>query len=120
MAIVYLSCAWVAGILLGSEYNPPLASLFFGLLPLPLLLIFRQHKKPVILGSLCLVTLLGGAIYFQASVPSVNEDSLQFYNDQGIVEVKGIVAQDPDVGDKTTNLHLSAREIKASEEWRQV
>jgi competence protein ComEC len=120
MAIVYLSCAWVAGIFMGPRFNPPLAFLFFGLLPLPLLLIFRQHKKPIILSSLCLVTLLGGAIYFQASRPSVNEDSLQFYNNQGIVEVKGIVAQDPDVGDKTTNLHLSAREIKTSEEWRQV
>jgi competence protein ComEC len=120
MAIVYLSCAWVAGILLGSRFNPPLASLFFGLLPLPLLLIFRQHKKPIILSSLCLVTLVGGAIYFQTSLPTVNENYLQFYNDQGIVELKGIVAQDPDVGDKTTNLHLSAQEIKVSEEWRQV
>ncbi len=120
MAIVYLSCAWVAGILLGSKFNPPLAFLFFGLLPLPLLLIFRRHKKPIILSSLCLATLLGGAICFQASVPSVNGNSLQFYNDQGIVEVKGVVAQDPDVGDKTTDLYLSAREIKAVEEWRQV
>ena len=120
MSIVYLSCAWVAGIFMGSKFNPPLAFLFFGLLPLPLLLIFRQHKKLIILSSLCLVTLLGSAIYFQASRPTVNENSLQFYNDQGIVEVKGIVAQDPDVGDKTTHLHLSAREIKASEEWRQV
>jgi competence protein ComEC len=120
MAIVYLSCAWVAGIFIGSSFNPPLALLFFGLLPLPLLLIFRQHKKPIILSSLCLVTVLGGAIYFQTSRPAVNENSLQFYNNEGIVEVKGIVAQDPDVGDKTTNLRFSAREINISEEWRQV
>jgi competence protein ComEC len=120
VAIVYLSCAWVAGILLGSKFNLPLACLFFGLLPLPLLLIFHQHKKPVILSSLCLVVLLGGAIYFQARLPAVSEDSLQFYNDQGIVEVKGVVAQDPDVGDKATSLSLSAQEIKTAEEWRQV
>ena len=120
MTIVYLSCAWVVGIFVGSRFSPPLASLFFGLLPLPLLFVLRQHKKSIILSSLCLTTLLSGAIYFQSSVPSVNEDYLQFYNNQGIVEVKGIVAQDPDVGDKSTRLYLSARGIKTPEEWRQV
>ena len=53
MSLIYLSCAWVAGIFLGSEFSLPLAFVFIGLTPLPLLFFVRQHKKLIILTSRC-------------------------------------------------------------------
>ncbi|MFC1966910.1 DNA internalization-related competence protein ComEC/Rec2, partial [Chloroflexota bacterium] len=35
-------------------------------------------------------------------------------------EIKGLVDRDPELRDKTTHLHLSAREIRLDEEWREV
>jgi len=110
----------VAGIFLGLRFNLPLALILTGLIPLSLLFFFRQHRKLIILASLCLLVLFGGASYFQSSLPTVNENSLQFYNDQGIVDVKGTVNADPEVRAKSTHLRLSAKEIKLDKGWQEV
>jgi len=109
----------VAGIFLGSKFNLPLALVFAGLIPLPLLF-FRQYRKMIILISLCLIALFGGAFYFQSSSPTVNEHCLQFYNDRGTIEIRGIVNSDPEIKEKTTHLPLSATEIRLDEEWQEV
>lgn len=119
MSLIYLSCAWVAGIFLGLKFDPPLALIFIGLLPLPILLL-KQYRKPVILTSLCLFAFFGGAIYSQSSLPADNEHYLQFYNDKGTVTIKGMVSQDPDIRDKNTQLRLSVSEIKLDEGWHEV
>jgi len=108
----------VVGILLGSELNLPLVLILTGLIPLPLLFL-RQHKKLIILSSLCLIALFGGAFYYQSSLPPDDESSLQFYNNE-TVEIKGMVNTDPEVREKTTHLYLSATEIKLDTGWQEV
>ena len=119
MPLIYLSCAWVAGIYLGSKFNLPLAFILIGLIPFPLLF-FHKHRKVIILTSLCLIALFGGAFCFQASLPPSDESSLQFYNDREMVAIRGMVDRDPEVRDKTIHLRLSATEIKVDEEWQEV
>ncbi len=120
MPLIYLSCAWVAGIFLGAKLELPLALILTGLAPLPLLLFFRQHRKTIILISLCLIALFGGAFRFQSSQPPINENSLQLYNDREVIEIKGIVNADPETRSTTTHLRLSATEIRWDEGWQQV
>ena len=122
MPLIYLSCAWVAGIFLGSKFNLPNLPLTFvliGLIPLPLLFLLRQHRKLIILASLCLVALFGGAFCFQSSQPPDDESCLRFYNNE-TVEIKGMVNTDPEVREKTSHLRLSATEIKLDEERQKV
>jgi competence protein ComEC len=119
VSLIYLSFAWVAGILLGSKYNLPLFPIFIGLIPLPLLFLTRRYKVPIILTSLCLIAFFSGAFYYQSSLPS-NESHLQFYNNNGTVEIKGLVTQDPVRGEKITQLNLSAREIRLGGEWYKI
>ena len=118
MPLIYLSCAWVAGIFLGSKFNLPSALVFTGLVPLPLLL-FRRHRKRIILTSLCLIALFSGVLRFQSSLPTINENCLQFYNDQ-TVEIRGMVNTTPDIREKSTHIYLSATEIKLDEAWHEV
>ncbi len=119
MPLIYLSCAWVVGIFLGSKFALPLALILTRLIPLPLLFLFRQHRKAIILIAICLIALFGGAFCYQASLPPEDESCLKFYNDQE-VEIKGMVKADPEVRDKTTHIRLSATEIKRDEEWQEV
>jgi len=119
VTLIYLSCAWVVGILLGSKFNLSLALLLTGLIPLPLLF-FRQHRKLIILSSLCLIALFGGAFCYQSSLPPNDESYLRFYNNE-TVEIKGMVNNaDPEIRDKTTHLRLSTTEIKWDKEWQEV
>ncbi len=78
MALIYLSVAWVLGILLGAKFSLPLVLALSGLIPLPLLL-FRRHYRAIVLTSLCLVTFFGGAGYFEQSLPETSDSHLQFY-----------------------------------------
>jgi competence protein ComEC len=110
----------VAGIFLGAKFAPPLAIILIGLAPLPLLFRFRHHRRLIILTSLCIIALFGGALRFQSSLPLTDERSLQFYNNQGTAEIKGMVATDPEVRDKVTHLRLSADEIKVDNEWHEI
>lgn len=120
MSLIFLSCAWVAGIILGSNFNVPLVSLVFGLAPLLLVFITRRHRKEVVLTGLCLIAFFGGAYYYGSSLPPADESHLRFYNDRGTLELKGLVDRDPDVRDKNTRLHLSVFEIKLDEGWHEV
>ena len=119
MTLIYLSCAWVVGILLGSKFNLPLVLLLTGLIPLPLLFFLRHHRKLIILSSLCLIALFGGAFCYQSSLPIIDENCLQSYNNE-TVEIKGMVNADPEVRDKSTHLRLSTTEIKWDKEWQEV
>ena len=120
MSLIYLSCAWVAGIFLGSKFNLPAAFLLIGLIPLPVLFLLRQHWKKIILASLCPVAFFSGTLLFQSSLPITDEGSLQFYNDRGTIEIKGFVERDPDIRDKTTHLRLSATHIKLNDHWLEI
>ncbi len=118
MALIYLSCAWVAGIYLGSKFALPWALIFIGLAPLPLLF-FSKHRRAIILAAVCLIAFFGGALLFPASLPPDDESHIQYYNSQQ-VEIRGVIDADPEVGDKTTHIRLSDIEIKGGEGWQEI
>jgi len=98
----------------------PPALIITGLIPLPLLFTARQHRKTIILISLALTALFAAAIYSYSSLNTVDESRLRFYNDRGTVEIKGMVAGDPEVRDKSTHVNLSSSEIKLENRWQVV
>jgi len=113
----------VAGIYLGSKFALPLALILTGLVPLPLLFFFPQHRKAIILIAICFIALFGGAFCYQASLPPEDESFIKSYNDQETqetVEIKGMVKTDPEVREKTTHIRLSAIEIKLDNGWQEV
>jgi len=110
VSAIYLSCAWLIGVLVGQRFHPPLASLLIGLLPLPFLF-FCRRRKLIVLSSLGLLVFFGAAFYSSPIQSRPDENDLQFYNGSGAVEVAGWVSQDPEVGPQITHLRFSASEI---------
>jgi len=120
MWLLYVSCAWVVGIFLGSKISPPLLALAFGLIPFALIPFFPRGKKTLIVVGLCLFALLGGGLYLPSSLPPADEHSLRFYNDTGIIEIQGMVAEEPDIRDTYCLLTFSASEIIINGEKEQL
>ena len=120
MLLIFLSCVWVAGIFLGSRLDLPLVLILTGLIPLPLLCFTSRYRKPVILVSLGIIAFLAAAAYSFSSLHTIDESLLHFYNDSGVIELKGAVAGDPDVRDKNTRITLSVTGIKRDSGWREV
>jgi competence protein ComEC len=96
------------------------ATILLGLLPAFLLILLSRYKKGLLLLGLCLIAFLTGVLCFRWNIPTVDEHNLVFYNDRGIVELRGVVATDPEIKDLAAELHLSAREIKVEGEWKDV
>ena len=119
MVLICLSCAWVAGIFIGFNFNLPLLLLGCGLLPLPFIFL-KKYRKPVILTSLCLFAFFSGALYSHSVLPADDSNSISYYNDGGTLTIKGMVADEPDVRDSSTRLRLSDIEIETDEGWQGV
>jgi competence protein ComEC len=111
MWLLYVSCAWVVGIFLGSKLGLPLFTLAFGLIPFALIPFLPKSKKTLIVAGLCLFALIGGGLHFPSSLPPADEHSLRFYNDTGIVEIQGMVTEEPDIRDRYCLLTFSSSEI---------
>jgi competence protein ComEC len=120
MWLLYVSCAWVVGIFLGSKISPPLLILSFGFIPFALIPFLPRNKKTLIVVGVCLFALLGGGLYFPSSLPPADEHSLRFYNDTGMVEIQGMVAEEPDIRDTYCLLTFSASEIIVNGESKEV
>jgi competence protein ComEC len=118
--LIFLSAVWVVGIFVGSILRlPPLFGLI-GLVPLPLLFFTRHHWKTVVLASLGIFLCVAAAVYSYASLYTVDEGRIHFYNDTGSLEIKGVITGDPDIRDKSTRLTIAAEEIQLEAGWKEV
>ena len=118
MRLIYLSLSWIVGICSGMWAGSHWVAL--AAIAGVALLGFLLRRGRVLLFVLCLVVLLGGFFRFQSAVPTVDESSLQFYNDRGVVQIRGLVAADPEPANGIVALHLEASEISVGEEWKEV
>ena len=120
MWLLYVSCAWVAGIFLGSKVSLPLLALFSGFIPFALIPFLRSRKKTLIIAGLCLLALFSGGLRFPSSLPPADEHSLCFYNDKETVEIQGMVAEEPDIRDRLCLLTFTASEVTVNGEGEKV
>src|SRR4030043_687413 len=120
MTLIYLSAAWVTGIYLGSKIALPWGIIFIGFLPLYLIPFLSRYKKHLLIAGFCLFSLFGGCIRFQSSLPVINEQHLQFYNDKGTVEIEGKVCAEPETRNTASILQLSAGEIQIDDVKREI
>ncbi len=111
MTLIYLSIAWVIGIYLGSKFTMPWWIIFIGFIPFCFIPLFVKHKKHLIAAGFCLLFLCSGLLRYQTSLPIVDEHRLQYYNEQGIVTVQGIVSTEPEPGDTTVSFQFSANTV---------
>ena len=117
MRLIFLSLAWVAGIYIGSLVSPPLYAFLLALiLSLTIALLWRK-RRVFLWGGLCLIVLFSGIGFYQWKI---SEPTLQSFNNQGIVELRGKVDRDPQFDYETSKLSLSAQEIKIDSGWEEV
>ena len=120
MLLVYLSCAWLIGIFLGTKFYLPLGATLTGLIPFLLLFFARQHRKALIITGLSLIIFSTAATYTHISLNTNDKSNLKYYNNVRVTEIRGMVAGDPDVREKSTHLLLRATEIKVAEQWQTI
>lgn len=111
MLLIYLSLAWVVGIIFAeitSEINIPfgLITIFFALL----LLWWRDQKLWRVVFACGLFFGLGG-IRLNVAQPDQSPEHIANLNNEGWVTVEGVVVAEPDVRDTVVNLRVEAEQV---------
>jgi competence protein ComEC len=123
MPLLWLSAAFLAGILVGS-WQPLTWPLWIGLAAAAFLIglfegrlaapatVFRTWRKisPLPLGIL-LAALLAGAGRYSMALPSYIPGALAYYNDRGEVQLTGLVIAAPEVKATGTSLRLQIKDL---------
>lgn len=119
MTLALCSASWLAGIYIGSELTPRWPMLAAALLPLAGVPFARRRAGTLVVVAICVVLLLAGASrsFHWASSPGAGSIGT-YAGAEGKVAVRGIVSEEPDVRYGSAFLRLSARQVKAGEEWR--
>jgi competence protein ComEC len=120
MILIFLSCAWLLGIYLGTQFHLSWWFALAGLIPLLAFLFTRRNGKWIVLAALGIVLIITAVNYAYTSLYAVDEGRLRYYNDQGALEIRGRLARDPDVRDTSTRLTLVVEAVKQDDVWRDV
>jgi competence protein ComEC len=119
MFLICLSISWISGIVIGLNFNLPVALILTGLSPLPLLFL-KKHQKQVILAGLCVASFFTASVCAHNCLPQDDSSNINFYNDSGKATITGIVSSDPDVRDRNTRLILRASFVEINGERVEV
>ncbi len=114
MILAYLGSAWLLGIYLASVLQVPTELIWLAAALPAAVIILWWRERPIRLASACLLALLLGALRFNATAPlqDFDEDHIAHYNDQGWVQIEGVVSGEPDVRDTYTNLRVAVSKIE--------
>jgi competence protein ComEC len=118
MLLIGISCAWALGIFIGSIAGLSPFLIFSCLLPVPLIFISKNYRKPLLLLSLSLASFFAAAYYYPTAVPR-NEQLVPF-NNLGNVEINGVIETPPESRDNITHIELTSREIKLNGQWQKI
>jgi len=123
--LVFVAVAWIAGLVVARHWLVPL-----GVSPLPLALlslitlvatVWARKDRSMLLGSICALALLLGALRYQASVPDLNDpEFVAHYNNGDWSALEGVVDGYPDIRDTWTNLKLRVKSIEINGQQRPV
>lgn len=120
MPLLYLSISWIAGTFAGSMVMLPAWMLAFSLITIIPAVFLPGCRKTILLVGLCYLSLMGGALRYQATIQPQESTQLQFYNGKGVVQVVGMVSDMPEVRHSSIALRLSALNVIEGSEKSEV
>jgi len=125
MTLIYLACAWLLGIYLGSLFHLPawvLGVAAVGCVAMACAFGGRARSQSrrggtVRLGSICVLALLLGLWRYDLERPTLVPGPLAAYNDCARITFRGLVTNDPVPRDRWSNLQVSVHELKEDDAW---
>ena len=110
MPVVFLSGAWLAGVLAGlaCSLSPVLG--LVSIAPAAGAMLFPRVRARLLLAAVCCLVFLAGALY-SGPTRDAKPGDLLTYNGSGEVTVEGRVTNDPEQGPRSTRLQLSVSTV---------
>jgi len=117
---LYLSLAWLIGITLGASLDmPPEMFVWLAIPPAGGILIWRQEPRSRLIFA-CGLVLVAGALRYARVLPHFDRGTIAHYIGQRDVTIRGLVADEPDIRDRSLNLRLRVRALQVEGGWQDV
>jgi competence protein ComEC len=128
MTLAYLALAWLVGVGLMAATGEPLVVAGAAALAFLAPLAARHSLRAPSLRSgqgflwavLAAVLLVGGAWYYDSTLPPADPGGIAAYNDGEAVRFRALVAGEPDERGASVRLRLSAREVLVDGRWQET
>ncbi len=119
MILAWLAAAWLAGIAAASALGRGAWPLSLALLAFVLAVAIVRRDRRIAAAALLLpVIFLAGVVRFETSRPHVAQDAVSPYNDGAAMRVRGVLRDDPEIGDMSQRFSISVRAIQIDDAWR--
>jgi competence protein ComEC len=115
MPLLYVSTAWLAGILAGSIFTLPAWLLALPLPVIPLFFLMPGHRRLLALLAMCLLAFPAGALVYQSSRQPLDGTQAQYYNEKGNVQLAGIIDDEPEIRGASVEFKFAASRIGAAD-----
>jgi len=115
MPLLYVSIAWIASIFAGSIFTTPVWLLALPLPVIPLIILMPGRRRPLALLAACLLAFPSGALLYTSSQHTLDGTQVQYYNDQGLVSLEGVIDDQPEVKGSSLEFKLAANSINIAD-----
>jgi len=117
MTLIYLACAWLLGIYLGSLLYWPAATVLVAAAACAASAVALRKRPALLLVCMCLCALFLGLWRYDLARPILTPGPLAAYNDGDEVAFRGLVMNEPVPRDRWINLQVSVYELKTEDAW---
>ena len=119
MILAWLAAAWLAGSAAASAFGrgawPIGLALAAGSVTLALI---RRDRRIAIYALALPLVFAAGAIRFETSRPTVPASAVSHYNDGVSMRIRGVLRDDPEIGDTAQRFAITVRAVQIDGEWR--
>ncbi len=119
MILAWLAAAWLAGIAAASEFGSTAWPLALGLLAAILAVAILRRDRRIAAAALVLpLIFLAGVVRFETSRPHVAQADVSHYNDSVAMRVRGVLRDDPEIGDTSQRFAIAVRAVEVDGAWQ--
>lgn len=119
MILAWLAAAWLAGIAAASAFGrgawPIALAIAAAMLALALV---RRDRRTAAYALVLPLIFVAGVARFETSRPHVPENAVSHYNDAVAMRVRGVLRDDPEIGDTSQRFSMTVREVQRYGEWQ--
>ncbi|MCL5962487.1 MAG: competence protein ComEC family protein, partial [Chloroflexi bacterium] len=119
MLLLVLGSAWLAGVFLSPQLNLPWEAGLFSGLGSVVVACFYWNRPSWRLPALAVLALTLGLLRYEMALPAVDPGTVQYYADQGVVTVRGLVVNEPEELEKAS-LRVATSDIKVGDGWAEI
>jgi competence protein ComEC len=119
MALAWLAAAWITGIAAAAIFGLAAWPVAFTIAAVGGAIALVRRDRTVAVAAVALAAIFAGAVLrFETDRPHVAADDVSHYNDGVDMRVRGVVRDDPEVGDESQRFSITVRAIEIQGEWQ--